>query len=186
MTTSFQDFLAQPHPQVEGDLIVARAAGVELGAGGNAPGQLGLDIHVNVLQFGPPAKAAGVDVVRDAEETAGDGASFGATEHADAMEHCCVGEGPLDVMPPQAPIKRNGFGERRHVGSRPAGKAPTAGDNGGFLHRFQPRDCGARPPFCHARSGRRRNPAMALGAGAPDSDPTRFSPPRAASECGAP
>ena len=52
------DFIAQPEPHVEGDLVVARAGGVQFGAGGHAPGQLGLDVHVDVFELGLPLEFA--------------------------------------------------------------------------------------------------------------------------------
>jgi len=54
---------AEPH--VERDLVIARAGGVQLRAGRNALGQLGLDVHVDVFEFGLPQELRGGDFLAD-------------------------------------------------------------------------------------------------------------------------
>jgi hypothetical protein len=51
------DLIAQPHAHIQGDLVVARAAGVELGPGGRPPGQFRLDVHVDVFQGRIPGES---------------------------------------------------------------------------------------------------------------------------------
>ena len=70
------DFIAQPEPRVEGDLVVARAGSVEFRAGGNPFGQLRFDVHVDVLEFGLPLELAGGDLLADLIQASGDGAQF--------------------------------------------------------------------------------------------------------------
>ena len=70
------DFVAQPEADVQGDLVVARAAGVEFRAGGHPPGQFGLDVHVDIFEFGLPLEFAGGDFLADGFESADDGAGF--------------------------------------------------------------------------------------------------------------
>ena len=45
------DFVTEPESHVEGDLIIARAGGVELCAGRCAASELGFDVHVNILKL---------------------------------------------------------------------------------------------------------------------------------------
>jgi hypothetical protein len=59
------DLVAQPHADIEGHLVITRAGGVELGAGGYALGQLGLDVHVHVFEFFLPLEAAVIDLAPD-------------------------------------------------------------------------------------------------------------------------
>jgi hypothetical protein len=59
------DLVAQPQPHVGGDLVVARAAGVQPLAGvADQLGQAGLDVQVHVLQVELPVEAAGLDLRR--------------------------------------------------------------------------------------------------------------------------
>ncbi len=82
------DFIAQPEPHVERDLVVARAGGVEFRAGGNALGQLGLDVHVDVFELGLPFEFAGADFPADGVEAADDGVQFIFRQHADVCGAC--------------------------------------------------------------------------------------------------
>jgi len=50
------NLVAQPHACVDRHLIVARAAGVQLGAGWGAVGERRLDVHVHVLELRAPFK----------------------------------------------------------------------------------------------------------------------------------
>ena len=70
------DFIAQPEAHIEGDLVIARAGGVKFCAGGNAPGQLGLDVHVDVFEFGFPTEFAGGNFPSDGVDAFHDGAQF--------------------------------------------------------------------------------------------------------------
>ena len=129
------DFIAQPEPQVEGHLVIAGAGRVQFCAGGNPPGQLGLDVHVDVFQRRLPSEFARADFPADLVQPARDGIFFGPREHADFVEHGGVGERALNVMPPQAPVEGDGFGELRDLGGGSAGEASAAGHGGFSLHK---------------------------------------------------
>ena len=113
------DLVAKPHPHVERDLVVARAAGVQLGPGRLAPGQLGLKVHVDVLKRLVPLKPAGLDIVADGLERTDDALGLGLGEHTDAPKHGGVGDGAHEVMPPQPAVERDRLGELSHVPTRP-------------------------------------------------------------------
>ena len=132
------DFIAQPEPHVERDLVVARAGGVQFRAGGNALGQFGLDVHVDVFELGLPLEFAGGDFLADLIQAFGDGAQFILFQHADFLEHRRVGDGAGDVVPPQAPVEGNGFGELRDVGGGAAGETSAAGNGRFFIHVAAP------------------------------------------------
>jgi hypothetical protein len=51
----------QPEAHRGGDLVVAAAAGVEFRAGRITGGQLRLDVHVHVFEFGLPLEFAALD-----------------------------------------------------------------------------------------------------------------------------
>ena len=122
----FKDLVAQPHPHVQRHLVIARTGSVELGAGGHAPCQLGLDIHVDVLQLRLPLKAAGGNLLADVIQRFQEGTMFVRPEHTDFLQHRGVRDGTEDVLAPEAPIERNGLAEPRDVRAGTAGKPPAA------------------------------------------------------------
>ena len=62
---------AEPQPKVGGDLVVARAAGVQLAGDGSDPvGQRRLEVEVDVLERGVPLDRAGRDGLRQAGQAA--------------------------------------------------------------------------------------------------------------------
>ena len=116
------DFLAQPQPHVERDLVIAGAAGVQFGPGRFAAGQGVLDIHVDIFQFLPPNEFARDNFPGDGGEGLFDGARFPGGQHADFFQHGGVGERAEDVVLPKPPIKGDGLGEFRHTGIDWAGE----------------------------------------------------------------
>ena len=128
------DFLAEPQTHVQGDLIVAGAAGVQLRAGRDAAGEGGLDVHVNVLQVRAPGEFAGDNLAGDGGQAVFDGAGFPGGEDADFFEHGGMGQGAEDVVLPEAPIKGDGLGEPGDVGVRAAAEAAAARNWGGAFH----------------------------------------------------
>ena len=124
------DFFAQPEAHVERHLIIARAAGVQFRAGGNPPGQLRLDIHMHVFEFGLPLELAGGDFPANLFQSPGNGGQLGPGQHTDITEHGRVGEGALEVVLPEPPVKGDGFGELGGFGGGTAGKASAAGNRG--------------------------------------------------------
>ena len=131
------NFIAQPEAHVERDLVVAGAGGVEFGAGGNAPGQLRLDVHVDVFEFGLPFEFAGGDFRADGVESANDGDAFLFGQHADFVEHVRVGHRAEDVVPPEPPVEGDGFGELRDVGGGTAREASASGNGRDFFHLLE-------------------------------------------------
>ena len=67
------DGAAHEHPEIDGDLVVARARGVEPARRG--PDQLaepGLDVHVNVLELAREPEFAALDLGLDLDQAADD------------------------------------------------------------------------------------------------------------------
>ena len=128
------DFVPQPEADVEGDLVVARTGGVQFGSGGNAPGQFGLDVHVNVFKFQLPFEFAGADFFADGVESTNDGDAFLFRQHANFVEHVRVGHRAEDVVPPEPVVERDGFGELCHVRRRAARESSAAGNWRDFFH----------------------------------------------------
>ena len=126
------DFVAQPEPDVKRDLVVARAGGVQLRAGGDALRQLGLDVHVDILEFELPLEFAGLDFERNFVQPARDGDLLSPGQHADFLEHGGVGHRAENVMFPEPPVEGDGLGELRDIGGGTATEAAAAG-NGRFL-----------------------------------------------------
>jgi hypothetical protein len=123
------DFVAEPHPEVHGDLVIAGASGVKFGAGGDTARELGLDVHVDILEFGAPLEAISRDLLTDVIESLDDGHLFVTGEDADLAEHGGVGDGAEDVLPPEAPVEGDGFGEGGD-GIVGTGGEPAAAGNG--------------------------------------------------------
>ena len=68
------DRAAQPQPQIRGDLVVPRAAGVELA--GHRPDTLGegdFEVQVDVLELGVPLDRACGDILDEGVQAAGRG-----------------------------------------------------------------------------------------------------------------
>ena len=90
---------------VGGDLVVAGAGGVEFRAGrADAAGELGLDVHVNVLERGLELEFPGLDVGEDFLQAVFDLGELIRREQADVLLGACVGDGPGDVVREQAPV----------------------------------------------------------------------------------
>jgi hypothetical protein len=67
------DLIAQVQAHIGGDLVVARAAGVQFLAGdADALGQARLDVHVHVLELDAPLEAALLDLAADLAEARDD------------------------------------------------------------------------------------------------------------------
>ena len=138
------DLVPEPQPDVEGDLVVARAGGVELRGGRHAAGQLRLDVHVDVLQLRLPLEGSRLDFGAQGVQTGDDLLPFLAGEHPDRLQHRGVGGRAEEVVAPEPPVEGDRFGKGGDVGRGAAGKAAGAGDDGRFR--------GLR--FLHAKGGR--------------------------------
>src|SRR5690606_10959072 len=106
------DLVAQPEADVGGDLVVARAAGVQLLAGdADAVGQARLDIHVHVFQIDAPVEGTGFDLGRDVLQIGDDLVALIAAQHAGLFQHGGVGDGAHDVVAVEALVELDGGGE---------------------------------------------------------------------------
>jgi len=50
------------------------------------------------------------------------------------VEHLGVDQRTQNIMPPEPPVERDGFGELRDIRAGAAGEASTAGDGRDFFH----------------------------------------------------
>ena len=106
------DFGAAIEAGVGGDLVVARAGGVEFGAGrADAAGEFRLDVHVDVLQRGLELEVAGCDVRLDFAQAGFDRGKLVGGEQAGHELGAGMGDGAGDVVREQAPVIGDGFAE---------------------------------------------------------------------------
>ena len=106
------DGFAAPESDVEGDLVVAGAGGVEFFAGlADALDEGGFDGHVDVFLGDIKFEGAGFDVAEDVEESALDGGEVFFGQEADGFEHGGVGDGAEDVVLGEAVVEGEGFDE---------------------------------------------------------------------------
>ena len=130
----FHHLVAEPHPHVEGDLIVARAPGVQFRPGRLALGQLRLDVHVNILKRFVPVELACLDIIANRLQCFGDALGLCLGQHADAPKHGRMRDRPKQVVPPHPSVKRDRLGELGYVLPRPAAEPSTPGHWRCFLH----------------------------------------------------
>jgi hypothetical protein len=122
------DLLAQVEAQVGGDLVVARAPGVQLFAGfADALDQACLDVHVDIFQGNRPVKSTLFDFSQDAFESVDDGTGLVSGDDADMAEHAGVRDRARDVVAIQALVKADRGGKFLDEGIGGLGKAPTPG-----------------------------------------------------------
>lgn len=106
------DFGAAVEPDVEGDLVVAAAGGVEFGSGGaDARGEGAFDVHVDVFEGRLPFEGTCVDVGADGFEPGGDLGEFLSGEDPGFVEGGGVGDGAFYVVGVEAPVERDAFTE---------------------------------------------------------------------------
>ena len=97
---------------VGGDLVVAGAGGVEFRAGrADAAGELGLDVHVDVLERGLELEFPRLDVREDFLQSVFDLGKLVIREQTDGFLSAGVGDGTCNVMRKKPPVIRNGFAE---------------------------------------------------------------------------
>ena len=105
---NFRDFRAQVQAQVERHLIVARAGGVEFRARrADAGGQCRLDVHVDVFQPWLEDELPRRDLPADLAQTRFDAGAFFFRQQARRRESRRVGDGAVDVVGVQTPVKGN-------------------------------------------------------------------------------
>ena len=111
------DLAAQVEADVGGDLVVARAPGVQFLAGiADQLGQARLDVHMHVFQLHRPGEVAAGDLAADLGQPPFDGQPLVLVEHADALQHSRMGQGAFDIDIGQAPVEVHGGGEGLHEG----------------------------------------------------------------------
>src|SRR5215475_524820 len=120
--------LAYVEALVEGDLVVARAPGVELAA--HRAGELdepALDVHVDVLELPAEGEAPALQLGPHQTQAVLDGPTFRLVDQSRALEGVGPGDGAPDVMRPKAAIEGEGGGERFRSGVGTRAEAPTPG-----------------------------------------------------------
>ena len=106
------DLGAQPEAQVGGDLVVARAPGMQaLARIADQRGQAPLDVEVHVLVVERPLEAARLDLAAHLREAAHDGGHVAAREDPARAEHARVRERAGDVERREAPVESDRGGE---------------------------------------------------------------------------
>ena len=93
------DRVAHPEAEVDRDLVVARAGGVQpAGGGADDLGEPALDVHMDVLERAREGEGARLDFALDLRETLGDGLGVGGLDDALAREHGDMGLRAGDVL----------------------------------------------------------------------------------------
>jgi hypothetical protein len=99
------DFMAAIEPGIRGDLVVARAGGVEFRSGRADPfGQLRLDIHVDVFERRLELEAAAFDVGEDLFESRFDGGKLLCGQQPGVQLGAGVRDRAGDVVREQTPV----------------------------------------------------------------------------------
>ena len=125
-------FVAQIEPQVERDLVVARARGMQLAPGRADPlGQAALDRQMDVLVGKLEAEAAGSDLALDRAQAGDDFGGLGAPQQARPRKHPRMRDRAADVMAVEAAIERQRGGEGFDLGQTRARKAAANQAAGG-------------------------------------------------------
>ena len=135
----FRNLVAQPHPNIQRDLVIPRTSRVEFRSGGNALGQFRLDVHVDIFELRFPLEIAVGDFLPDLFQPFFDLRQLRFRQHADFLEHRGVGDGAENVVFPKPPIEGNGFGELRDIRARPACETSAARNWRRFFHAVQSR-----------------------------------------------
>ncbi len=126
------DLLAQPQPQVGGDLVVAAAPGVQALAGvADELREPRLDVEVHVLELELPVECAGFDFLRDLGQAALDVGKVGRADDALRGEHARMRKAAGDVGAPQAAVEADAGGVALHERIDRLGK--QRGPGGGFV-----------------------------------------------------
>ena len=90
---------AGPEAQVRRDLVVARAAGVELPGDRTQPlGQRGLEVHVDVLESRVPGQLATLDLTSQLSETVDQSRDLGVAQDAGPAEAADMGDRAIEVI----------------------------------------------------------------------------------------
>src|SRR5262245_54585582 len=123
------DLAAEPEPHVERDLVVPRAAGVELAAhGADLFDEAALDVHVDVFELDAVREDARLELLPHLGEAAEDRLELRLGEDAALGQRARPGLAPLDVLGPEPVVERQGGGEGagRAIGGLGEAPAPRA------------------------------------------------------------
>jgi hypothetical protein len=122
------DLVAQPEPDVGGDLIVARAPGVQALAGvADHPRSAPPRCSCARLRAAPTTRSAGFDAARMRSRPATMASHSSSAEDALAGQHARVGDGAGDVLAIQAPVEADRCGEGLDEGIGGLVEAPGPG-----------------------------------------------------------
>jgi hypothetical protein len=138
---------AQPEPEVERDLVVAAATGVELAAdGADELGQPALDRHVDVFVAALEAERVRLELLADALEPAAQATPLGRRQELGAHQRLHVRQAALDVVRPELAIDRERAGELLDDlrGRLVEASGPCLRAGGAALLHFAPRSTMAR------------------------------------------
>ena len=109
------DFATQPQPQVGGDLVVARASGVQSLAGvADQVGQALFDVQMHVFEVEPPIELAALDLAADLRQPALDRGKVIRGDDLLLRQHRCVRQRAFDVDACQAPVEAHRGGVAQH------------------------------------------------------------------------
>jgi hypothetical protein len=107
--------LPDPHAEIERDLVVARACGVQPARhGANQLAQSGLHVHVDVLEFLAEREGPGRHLFADGCEAPLDLSLVLACNDAGLAQHRGVRAGPFQVLGGQPAIEADGDVDRLH------------------------------------------------------------------------
>ena len=121
---------ADEHPEVGGDLVVARARGVEPPRGlADALRQRGLDVEVDVLAVLAELEVARGDIRLDGPQAGGDGVAVVVGDDALGGEHPRVRDRACDVLAVEPAVEGDGGSVRldERVGGALEAAAPELG-----------------------------------------------------------
>ncbi len=114
-------------PEVQGHLVVARAAGVELAAHRSHQGrEAAFNVHVHVFQGRVPGERAGLDLGEHGVQTLDERGGLVPGDDPLGGQHAGVGLGPGDVLGVQPVVETHRLGVALHqgVGGRGEAAAP--------------------------------------------------------------
>src|SRR3569832_1187754 len=134
------DLIAQIEAHVGRDLVVARAASMQLLAGDtDAVGEPRLNVHVHVLETHGPREIAARDLDAYGLQARRDGRALLVAQYADMGKHAGVGDRTGDVMHKETQVEIDRGGELLHETVGGLGKAAAPEFAGVvFTHRCLP------------------------------------------------
>ena len=103
------DRVAHPQPDIERDLVVARARGVQPAAGrADQLGEPRLDVEMDVLELGRELEAAGLDLLAHLLQPALDGTPVLRRQDSPGDQHVGMGQRARDVLRVEPAVETDG------------------------------------------------------------------------------